>query len=335
MTATINIKYLNRINNSEPARTITLKTDDPKLLDDIEKLHYTGELMKFDDRLKDFSVKSSNGIEELRLKWEEGSISSDEEPLYAFAPRDDRVPIAIQIVDEHDKMIKSLGLQLFTVKREGKVTQLEINDSTQPLRVTFTISEGEPTKSRISIDLERGDVVKLFEAMEFLRAAGPPARRLKLYLANINNYVRIPIPQRPEPKESDQELYNFVRSLAIIQKYTNESMYLPRTPSDETIQQVSDIAAIIEKRKLENRRIPIALPKSDAIRLINAYIAGNIDKDATEEVNLRQTILGKEITIRPVIELSKFRPKGDLEELRARLEAQSEDIVQIELEPIA
>ena len=49
---------------------------------------------------------------------------------------------------------------------------------------------------------------------------------------------------------------------------------------------------------------------------------------------LRETILGKEITIRPVIKLSKFRPKGDLEELRKRLEAQNEDIAQIELELI-
>src|SRR5215212_3853885 len=84
MTANINIKYLNEINNSEPVKTITLKTDDPKLLDDIEKLHYTGELMKFDDRLKDFSVKTSNGIEEVRLKGED-SISSGKESLYAFS----------------------------------------------------------------------------------------------------------------------------------------------------------------------------------------------------------------------------------------------------------
>jgi hypothetical protein len=36
-----------------------------------------------------------------------------------------------------------------------------------------------------------------------------------------------------------------------------------------------------------------------------------------------------------VIELSKFKPKGDLEELRKRLEAQNEDTVQIELEPLS
>jgi len=233
-------------------------------------------------------------------------------------------------------MIRSLGLQLFTVKREGKVTQLEINDSNQPLRVTFTLSEGEPTKSGISIDPERGDAVRLFEALDFLRAADPPSRRLKVYLANIDKYVRVPIPQRPEHKESDQELYNFVRSLAIIQKYTNEPMYLPRTPSDETIHQVSEIAEIVEQGKLQNRTICLALPKSDAIKLITDYIGGNIDKDnPTIEVNLRYTVLDKEIIIRPLIELSKFKLKGNLEELRTRLEAQNEDTVQIELESIA
>ncbi len=108
VTANMEIKYHNEINKSAPVKTITVRTDDPKLLDDIAKLQYTGELMKLDDRLKEFHVKSSNGTEEVRLKGKEGSginsSSDDEESLYAYFPREDHVPIATNYRHYHCRL---------------------------------------------------------------------------------------------------------------------------------------------------------------------------------------------------------------------------------------
>jgi hypothetical protein len=46
VSAKIEMKYHNEINKSDSAKTITLKTDNPKVLDDIEKLPYTCGLLR-------------------------------------------------------------------------------------------------------------------------------------------------------------------------------------------------------------------------------------------------------------------------------------------------
>jgi hypothetical protein len=57
-----------------------LKINDPKILDELEKLPYSGELLKI-DKLKDFSVKSSNGTE---VRSKERDVE-----LYAWSERED------------------------------------------------------------------------------------------------------------------------------------------------------------------------------------------------------------------------------------------------------
>ena len=133
MSANINIENRNKPNYSDSATTFTLKINDSKILDELEKLPYSGELLKI-DKLKDFSVKGSNSTE---VRSKEQDVE-----LYAWSEREDEFPIAIQIVDEQDKTIKSLGLQLFADKTEGRITQREDKDRNQPRRVKITRSEG-------------------------------------------------------------------------------------------------------------------------------------------------------------------------------------------------
>ena len=62
VSANINMENRNKPNYSESAATFSLKINDPKILEELKKLPYSGELLKI-DKLKDFSIKSSNGTE--------------------------------------------------------------------------------------------------------------------------------------------------------------------------------------------------------------------------------------------------------------------------------
>jgi hypothetical protein len=52
----------------------------------------------------------------------------------------------------------------------------------------------------------------------------------------------------------------------------------------------------------------------------------------TVQINLKRTVLDREIVIKPLIELSKLKPKGKLEELRTGIASQNQNNVDIELE---
>jgi hypothetical protein len=45
-------------------------------------------------------------------------------------------------------------------------------------------------------------------------------------------------------------------------------------------------------------------------------------------------MLDKEVIVKSLVDLSTLKPKGNLEELKERLETQNENSVQIELEPL-
>ena len=133
-------------------------------------------------------------------------------------------PIAIQIVDEQDKTIKSLGLQLFVAKTEDKITHIESKDRNQPLRVKITGSEGKIRTVEFSIDDTKGDAVQLLEAMDFIRAPDP-SRRLKVYNFKRGKFEISSI--NAKPKDFDQLRYDFIRSLAIIQKTLTKPCIYP------------------------------------------------------------------------------------------------------------
>lgn len=283
---------------------------------------YTGDLLKIDN-LKDFSVKSSYGTE-VRSKEE------NNEELYAWSERDNEFPIAIQIIDEQDKTMKSLGLQLLTVRREGKITNIETKDRDQPLRINFIVAEGKNSTIKFTINDTKGDAVQLIEAMDFIIALDP-SRRIKIYHAKLDEYQILPINAKSE--QFNQQRYEFVRSLAIIQKHTKEPMHLPEiVTSPESIREVFRTAEIVEKGKVEFRNLTVTLPKSEAIELVDAYINDRIGKDTTVQINLKRMVLYKEVVIKPLIELSKLKPKGKLEELRRRVAGQNQYNVEIELE---
>lgn len=86
------MKFHNELNDSDSAKTVTLKTDNPKVLDEMEKLPYTGDLLKI-DKPKDFTVKGSNGVEV--------QSKGEDEKLYAWSENDDEIPIAIQKILVH------------------------------------------------------------------------------------------------------------------------------------------------------------------------------------------------------------------------------------------
>jgi hypothetical protein len=52
----------------------------------------------------------------------------------------------------------------------------------------------------------------------------------------------------------------------------------------------------------------------------------------TVQINLKRTVLDREIVIKPLIELSKLKRKGKLEELRTGIAGQNQNNVDIELE---
>jgi hypothetical protein len=255
--------------------------------------------------------------------------------VYAFSPRDDRVPIAIEITDQQDKTIKSLGLQIFTAKKEGEATHMETLDRSQPLLVKITESEGKIHNIGFRIDDTKGDSVKLLDAMDFITALDP-SRRLKVYNAKLGDYQESPISARPE--EFDQLRYDFIRSLAIIQKHTNEPMHLPDTvPTRESVMEVFSAADIIQKGKVEvSTSFTVSVLRSSAIKIVDDYINDKIGKDTAVSfpIHLMTKVLDKEVIVKSLVDLSKLKPKGNLEELRKRLEDQNEDIAQIELEPV-
>jgi hypothetical protein len=278
------------------------------------------------DNLKDFNVKSSTGTE-IR------SIEEDNEKLYVWSERDNEFPIAIQIIDEHDKTIKALGLQLFTVRREGKITHIQTKDRNQPLGVNFTVAEGKNSTINFTINDAKGDAVQLIEAMDFVLALDP-SRRIKIYHGKFNEYEILPINAKPE--QFNQQRYDFVRSLAIIQKHTNEAMHLPNSiPTSESVMEVFRTAKILEKGTIQVRNLTVSIPRSEAIKLVDDYINDRIAKDTTVQINLKRKVLDKEVIIKPCIELSKLKPKGNLEELRKIIAEQNQDNVDIELERVA
>jgi hypothetical protein len=57
-------------------------------------------------------------------------------------------------------------------------------------------------------------------------------------------------------------------------------------------------------------------------------------KDTIVHISLKRTLLGKQIMIRLLIELSKLKPKDKLKALRTRVTSQNQDNVNIELERI-
>lgn len=63
--AKIEIKSQNKLNISDSAKIITLKTNDPKVLDEMEKLPYTGSLLKI-DKLTDLIVKGATGLSSVK-----------------------------------------------------------------------------------------------------------------------------------------------------------------------------------------------------------------------------------------------------------------------------
>lgn len=321
MSANINIENRNKPNYSESAATFSLKINDPKILDELEKLPYSGELLKI-DKLKDFSVKSSNGTE---VRSKEQDVE-----LYAWSEREDEFPIAIQIVDEQDKTIKSLGLQLFAAKTEDKITHIESKDSNQTLRVKITESEGKIRTVEFSIDDTKGDAVQLLEAMDFIIALDP-SRRLKVYNSKRGKFEISSI--NAKPKDFDQLRYDFIRSLAIIQKHTNEAMHLPDSiPTSESVMEVFRTAKILEKGTIQVRNLTVSISRSEAIKLVDDYINDRIAKDTTVQINLKRKVLDKEVIIKPCIELSKLKPKSKLEELRTAIAGQNQNNVDIELE---
>jgi hypothetical protein len=52
----------------------------------------------------------------------------------------------------------------------------------------------------------------------------------------------------------------------------------------------------------------------------------------TVQINLKRTVLDREIVIKPLIELSKLKRKGKLEELRTGITGQNQNNVDIQLE---
>lgn len=324
VSANINVENRNKPNYSESAATFSLKINDPKILDELEKLPYSGELLK-NDKLKDFSVKSNKGTE---VRSKEQDVE-----LYAWSEREDEFPIAIQIVDEQDKTIKSLGLQLFAAKTEDKITHIESKDRNQPLRVKITESEGKIRTVGFSIDDTKGDAVQLLEAMDFIRALDP-SRRLKVYNSKRGKFEISSI--NAKPKDFDQLRYDFIRSLAIIQKHTNEAMHLPDSiPTLESVMEVFRTAKILEKGTIQVRNLTVSIPRSEAIKLVDDYTNDMIAKDTTVQINLTRKVLDKEVIIKPRIELSKLKPKGNPEELRKIIAEQNQDNVDIELERVA
>jgi hypothetical protein len=253
--------------------------------------------------------------------------------LYAWSEREDEFPIAIQIVDEQDKTIKSLGLQLFAAKTEDKITHIESKDRNQTLRVKITESEGKIRTVEFSIDDTKGDAVQLLEAMDFIIALDP-SRRLKVYNSKRGKFEISSI--NAKPKDFDQLRYDFIRSLAIIQKHTNEAMHLPNSiPTSESVMEVFRTAKILEKGTIQVRNLTVSIPRSEAIKLVDDYINDRIAKDTTVQINLKRKVLDKEVIIKPCIELSKLKPKGNLEELRKIIAEQNQDNVDIELERVA
>jgi hypothetical protein len=53
------------------------------------------------------------------------------------------------------------------------------------------------------------------------------------------------------------------------------------------------------------------------------------------QINLKTLVLDKVVVIKPLIELSKLKPKGKLEEVKRRVAGQNRDNVEIELERAA
>jgi len=324
VSAKISVENRNKPNDSNSAKTFTMKINDPKILDELEKLPYSGELLKI-DKLEDFSVKGSN---DTVVRSKEQDVE-----LYAWSEREDELHIAIQIVDEQDKTIKSLGLQLFVAKTEDKITHIESKDRNQPLRVKITESEDKIRRVVFSVDDTKGDAVRLLEAMDFIRALDP-SRRLKVYNSKGGRFEISSI--NAKPKDFDQLRYDFIRSLAIIQKHTNEARHLPDSiPTSESVKEVFRTAKIIEKRTIRVRNLTVSIPRSEAIKLVDDYINDKIAKDTTVQINLKRKVLDKEVIIKPRIELSKLKPKGNLGELRKIIAEQNQDNVDIELERVA
>jgi hypothetical protein len=175
--------------------------------------------------------------------------------------------------------------------------------------------------------------VQLPKAMDFIRALSP-SRRLKAYNSKRSKFEISSI--NAKPKDFDQLRYDFIRSLAIIQKHTNAAMHLPDSiPTSESVMEVFRTAKILEKGTIQVRNLTVSISRSEAIKLVDDYINDRIAKDTTVQINLKRKVLDKEVIIKPRIELSKLKPKGNLEELRKIIAEQNQDNVGIELERVA
>ena len=113
-------------------------------------------------------------------------------------------------------------------------------------------------------------------------------------------------------------------------------MHLPDSiPTSESVMEVFRTAKILEKGTIQVRNLTVSIPRSEAIKLVDDYINDRIAKDTTVQINVKRKVLDREVIIKPRIELSKLKPKGNLEELRKIIAEQNQDNVDIELERVA
>jgi hypothetical protein len=62
--------------------------------------------------------------------------------------------------------VKSLGLQLFTIRKESNIIHIETKDKNQSLRIDYIIAEENSQRINYTKDNAKGDAVQLFDAMD-------------------------------------------------------------------------------------------------------------------------------------------------------------------------
>lgn len=320
----IEIKYKHDV---EPSKykikstfQLRLKETDLSFLDDMEKIHLTGETLKLtEDQIKKFEVYENDKL-----------ISSFDKGTLAIIPEQIKKKLTIRPLSESDAELGKLESLVFVRKIVGKETHLILNDSNQEaLKMEIVFSLPNEITLTTKFEFANSDVVQLQQTIDFVEAL-KKAKKLHILIPEDGVEGKLDVPDSFTMPEINKIRIQTNNALVTIHNHTGYQYNFPEQLNREELNDIFEVARFLEIGEANIINIKFDLDKESAIKLFKNYKNKELGK-STLLVNYWKKILGQTIKLDSLLELSKFVPTGNIDKLIKLAEKSDKELFNIEL----
>lgn len=285
--------------------TLKFKKSELDLIDRLEKVHLTGETLKFTkDQISEFTLFEGD-----KIISEFGDASE-----LTVGPTEQEVTMTISTLDENDNILSSLEKVKFGRRAGVDKGFLTLRDKNlEPLNFEITFSKPNKVNLSSGVRFANSDVLQLQKALEF-RESFKKTQKIKITVHDEKIDGTLATPEDLEISEIDSNLLILNKALATLSVIVDHFFKFPESISNEEANFIIRTATLLEKRNVSVKSVKCMMKREIVLEVLKKYQKKTTKSETLGIVN-EESIQGKKFVVQTVIKLDEFLPVGKIDDL--------------------